>query len=270
MSEDIARDRWGRPLIVPPEGGKPEPYTRVSTLAKALSDQTGLTKWKLRMTVKGAALRHDLYALAQAAAHRSDDRQLDDIAQKMLDAAGSSSKANVGTAIHQFTEAHDRGELPLYPPEYARVMEHYAEAMAPMQVLGLERFVVVDDLKCAGTFDRIVRLPDGRVMVADIKTGASEPKYPLPATIQTAIYSRGSVYDHTLAIPRKGTLADYGVDQDAGLLIHLPTDGSGCFLYEVDLKAGWLAAQRAVWVRNANKDKSIIRPLGSVNKKETK
>jgi hypothetical protein len=49
-SSDIKRDRWGRPLITPPDGGKPVPYTRVSTLAKALDDKTALMRWKQRQT----------------------------------------------------------------------------------------------------------------------------------------------------------------------------------------------------------------------------
>ena len=34
---EIPRDRWDRPLIIPPNGGQPVAYTRVSTLAKALT-----------------------------------------------------------------------------------------------------------------------------------------------------------------------------------------------------------------------------------------
>lgn len=260
-SSEQPRDRWERPLIMPEGGGKLVPYTRISTLSKALSDTTGLANWKIRMAVKGGILRHDLMALAQAAVHNNDDKALDRIAKQMLDAAGSSSKANVGTALHSYAEAHDRGELPLVPPEYQAVLDHYRRATEPLQMLGSEKFVVVDELQCAGSFDRIVQLPDGRIVVADIKTGAREPQYPLPATIQIAAYAHGTVYDHTLKVPRKGTLADFGVDQETGLMIHLPADGSGCFLYLLDLKAGWLAAQRATWVRTANRDRSIIEPV---------
>lgn len=43
------RDRWGRPVI---DG---QPYTRISTLAKTLSDQTSLIKWAARVTAIGLA-----------------------------------------------------------------------------------------------------------------------------------------------------------------------------------------------------------------------
>ena len=256
MSEQ-PRDGWGRPLIKQ-DGGKPVAYTRVSTLSKALSDSSGLTKWKMRMVLRGATQRPDLLAVAMSAG--ADDRRMDDVAQRMLDAAGSSAKANIGTAIHQFCEAHDRGMTPILPPEYEPVLEAYKRKTEGFTWLGIEKFVVVDELRAAGTPDRVVRLPDGRILVADIKTGAREPKYPLPSAIQIACYANGSVYDHTRDNPRLGKLSDHGVSLTTGLMIHLPSDGSGCDLYEIDLTAGWLAAQRAVWVRGANKNRSIIKP----------
>jgi hypothetical protein len=259
MSEQ-PRDGWGRPLIVPEDGGKAKPYTRVSTLSKALSDSTGLTKWKMRMMLRGAARRPDLLALVLAAAGAGDDKRLDHLAQQLLDAAGSDSKANIGTAIHQFCEAYDRGLTPITPPEYKPVLEAYKRATDGFAWLGIEKFVVVDELQTAGTPDRVVKMPDGRILVADIKTGAREPKYPLPTSIQIACYAHGTVYQHTRDNPRLGQLADFGVSLTTGLMIHLPADGSGCDLYEVDLTAGWLAAQRAVWVRGVNKDRRIIKP----------
>lgn len=256
MSEQ-PRDGWGRPLIVPEGGGKAKPYTRVSTLSKALSDSTGLTKWKMRMVLRGATQRPDLLAVAMSS---DSDRDLDNVAQRMLDAAGSSAKANIGTAIHKFCEAYDRGLTPIAPPEYKPVLDAYRRATDGFAWLGIEKFVAVDELQVAGTPDRVVKMPDGRILVADIKTGAREPKYPLPTCIQIACYAHGTVYDHTRDNPRLGLLADFGVSLTTGLMIHLPADGSGCDLYEVDLTAGWLAAQRAVWVRGANKDKTIIKP----------
>ena len=70
--KDVPRDRWGRPLIVPVDGGKPIGSTRVSTLAKALDDKSALTKWKQRQVVVGMASRPDLAAVA--AACKGDDR----------------------------------------------------------------------------------------------------------------------------------------------------------------------------------------------------
>ena len=70
---ELTRDRWGRPLIVPPEGGKPVGYTRVSTLAKALDDLNNLMAWKARKTAEGLVRRPDLLTLVSGAIANGDD-----------------------------------------------------------------------------------------------------------------------------------------------------------------------------------------------------
>ena len=56
---DIQRDRWGRPLIVPPGGGKAVPYRRASGIGKALEDDTNLTYWRARVVAIGLMHRPD-------------------------------------------------------------------------------------------------------------------------------------------------------------------------------------------------------------------
>jgi len=107
-TQAIIRDRWGRPLIEPIGGGKAIPYTRVSTLAKALDDKTGLTKWMQRMVLEGVSSRPDLAALASAA--KGDAKQLGKIVELAMAAAESDRAANLGTAIHSFTERIDAGD----------------------------------------------------------------------------------------------------------------------------------------------------------------
>ena len=59
---DLARrDQWGRLIVVPPGGGKPVGYTRVTTIAKA-TDDGGLATWKAAMACAGLHLRGDLRA----------------------------------------------------------------------------------------------------------------------------------------------------------------------------------------------------------------
>ena len=41
----IERDRFGRPMLYPPEGGKKVAYTRPSTMAKWNDDKAGLINW---------------------------------------------------------------------------------------------------------------------------------------------------------------------------------------------------------------------------------
>ena len=93
---------------------------------------------------------------------------------------------------------------------------------------------------------------DGRVVVADLKSGKSEAAYPFATTVQIATYAHGDRYD-----PETGERSPIHEDLDvtSGLLIHLPPSG-GCELYELDLIRGWQAAQLAVKVREAQKWKA--------------
>ena len=53
---EIERDRYGRPLVKPPKGGKSVPYTRATTIANSLDDPAALTAWKMRMAAIGLTL----------------------------------------------------------------------------------------------------------------------------------------------------------------------------------------------------------------------
>src|SRR6516162_6012262 len=57
-TDTTRRDQWGRYLVVPPGGGKPTGYTRVTTVAKALDDTGGLAPWKATMAAGGIIMRH--------------------------------------------------------------------------------------------------------------------------------------------------------------------------------------------------------------------
>jgi hypothetical protein len=243
-------------MIEPVGGGKPIPYTRVSTLAKVLDDKTALTKWKQRQTAVGIGLRPDLAALASVI--KDDNKKLDELVEQAMAAAETTRAANIGTTLHALTEYIDKGEAPPNIPDNAWPdMQAYEDATRGIAMLAIETFVVIDALEAAGSFDRLVQLPDGRVMVADIKTGQHEPNYPHAAAIQIAIYSRGHLYDPDKG--RLGYLPDLGVSQTEGLLIHLPAGKGTCDLYLLDLTVGWELAQTATRVRARFRDKPISR-----------
>jgi hypothetical protein len=251
---EIPRDRWGRPLITPIGGGKAVGYTRMSTLAKALDDKSALTRWKQRQVVIGMANRPDLSAVA--AAVKGDDRKLDEIVETAMTVAESERAANIGTALHALSEQVDEGvDIDTLPPQFQADLRAYSAAMAGIQILAKEMFVVTDEIEAAGTFDKLCRLPDGRVVVADVKTGQHEPKYPHSATTQIAGYSRGHLYDPEKG--RVGHLPSLGIDQEVGLLIWMPAGKGICELYLLDLTVGWGLAQVSVAVRAAFKKKPI-------------
>lgn len=245
-ADAVPRDRWGRPMIVPADGGKPTAYTRVSTLAKVLDDKTALTRWKQRQTAVGMAMRPDL--VGKAASKRDDKKILDEVVEEAMTVAGSGVAANLGTTLHALTEHIDAGTMPDHVPgELIPDLDAYETAMRGITILASEMFVVTDEIACAGSFDRLVALPDGRIVVADIKTGQHEPDYPHAAATQIAVYAHGQPYHHPGE--RRPLLRDAGVDLTTGLLIHLPVGQARCDLYLLDLTEGWAAALTATWTR---------------------
>lgn len=250
---ELQRDRWGRPLIIPLDGGEPVAYTRVSTMAKALDDLSNLMSWKQRKTAEGLLRRPDLITrVAGAMANGDPDtdwptkKALNDICEEAMEAAGASKGRSAGTGFHSLTEAIDKGDEPLFVSEADRVrLDAYKVATEGIEWLDIETFIVNDVVQAAGTFDRLGRLPDGRVLVMDLKSGKSEPDYPLATATQIATYAHGNRYN-----PETGerTPLHPDLDTSAGVLVHLPPSG-GCALYELNLTLGWQAAQLAASVR---------------------
>jgi hypothetical protein len=253
------RDRWGRPLITPVDGGEPVAYARASSLGKTLEDGSALAKWQQRMVVTGLVKRRgDLIDLA--ATSLDDKAALDRIASDALDAAAVDAAANRGTALHAATEAADLGRtLGDLSPTLQKDLDAYLAGTAHLQTVAAERFVVCDELQVAGTFDRLYRTPDGRLVIGDLKGGQSTPQYPISVLVQLAIYSRGTLYHPTKG--RLSHLPDAGVDQHVGYLVHVPTGSGTCTIHDLDLDAGWELARLAVAVREARKTaRGFVRP----------
>lgn len=248
---DIPRHpRWGGPMILPPGGGKPVYYSRISSFAKTLEDASGLNLWFGRMTALGLAQRRDLVSLT-ATTQPDDKNALNKIVEAAMAAAKSDAAANRGTALHAATEHVDLGgEVEAIDTDMRADIEAYMEATKKLRVLAIEKFVVLDDFKLGGTFDRLVMLPDGRVVVADVKSGKDADKYAQSTAMQIALYAHGQMYD-----PSGVRTPMPGVDLTTGLLIHLPAGTGTCRLYELDLTRAWQMAQLASHVKDWRKAK---------------
>ena len=112
---EVPRDRFGRPLITPPGGGKPVPYTRATTWASTLEDRWNLERWGKRMVALGLADRPDL--LMAVSVNRGDKDRLNALCDDAVEAAKASAAATVGTSMHQLTDMVDRGDELNDPPE---------------------------------------------------------------------------------------------------------------------------------------------------------
>ena len=248
------RDRWGRPLVIPPDGGKPVPYGRPSGFGIVLEDRFGLNKWQTRMACLGLAQRSDLLAQFAAA---SDDKARDLLIDQAQEAAGASTGANTGSALHSFTEALDLGRDVTVPAPWDADVAAYQQALADHGIVidpaMIELDVVCDELALAGTADRYVTW-QGRTVVADLKTGKAIKDPALGYSVQLAVYARSFLYDHA-----SGARTDLGCCHDTGLLIHLPAGQARCDIYEVDLEQAWELALLARQVKQAQKRRGVVK-----------
>lgn len=247
---EIPRDRFGRPLVLPRDGGpKRVAYQRVTTFADVLENQRGLMTWMKRQTMYGAGQRPDL-VLAASAAKADDKKLLDELAEKAMEAAQSSKGATIGTALHSLTERVDSGEpLGQVPDSAIDDIAAYQMATRGMEHLGIEQFLVHDDWRIAGTTDRVVRYQGG-TYIADVKTGSID--YPGKFALQLAAYAHCQPYD--IATDTR-TDRDPNMDLTRALIIHLPAGKGTCRLLWIDIEKGWKACRlaREVWEWRAEK-----------------
>jgi len=255
-------DRYNRYLIPHPVTGKKVAWTRATTYAKSIADTYALTQWQMRMAVKGLASRPDLYALA--ASTPVDDRdKLNKIAEDAKEAAAASAGANSGTALHAFSEQLDRGEKPVVPAPWDADIRAYQNSLATHGIRirpeYIERKVVVPDITVAGTLDRLVD-HDGELVVGDLKTGQNLDFGWLEIAIQLALYARAS---HLWDPATRTHTPMPAVSLARALVFHVPSGRARATVYEVDVAAGWAAAELCGRVREWRKRRDLATPLGA-------
>lgn len=250
VNTEIPRDRYGRPMVLPPQGKKRVAYRRVTTFVRCLEDTYNLMNWKNRQVAYGMGQRKDL-VLAAAAADPDDKRKLNEIAEKATEHAMASASATTGTALHALTERIDRGQpLGYVPAEYQADIDAYRRATEHIEFSAIESFRVHDGWQVAGTTDRIGKDADGITRVYDIKTGSID--YPHKMAMQLAMYARSIPYDIETD---KRTTDPEPVDLRYGVIIHLPAGQGRCDLYKIDITLGWGACliAKQVWEWRAQK-----------------
>ena len=255
----IERDRYGRPLIKPADGGKAVAYTRMTTFIDCLDDRSNLEKWKMRKVAQGLSTRPDLLLAISSLTDPDggDKRALNDIVEQALDAANHKGKATIGTALHKYAERINLGETVDVPAEYRADIEAYKRATAGLQVIATETLLVLDEYRVAGTPDMLA-IHNGRLKVVDLKTGSIEWGMGKIA-MQLGGYANSLNYD-----PATGARTPLGdIDLTEAVVIHMPAGEGRCELVPVDIARGWAAFPLAQQVRDWRKAKWPTTPLQS-------
>ena len=240
-AEHLERNQWGWGKIK--VGNDYEWYPRISTLAGVYKDTFQLDLWKNRLVAKGVAADA---ALQQQILLSNNNQELNELVDRAFIAAGGKTAANKGTLIHELTEKVDRGENPDIPPEYRGVIESYVRAidLSGLKPHMSEQFVVNDDLKVCGSFDRSWITPGGVHVIGDLMSGARV--YPHQVAMQLAMYANGVLYDPVTE--ERTPLGD--VSTEVGVLIHAPLAG-GCKIIGIELEDAYkwvsLAVESRAW-----------------------
>jgi hypothetical protein len=269
------RDRYGRYLVAHPETGRETGYSRVTTVAKTLDDGGGLVAWKAAMATVGAFTRPGLSAAWQAliAETGGDPWYHDDTSKQRAkqlvaecaEAAGSSDRATLGTALHSLTDLADRDQpVPHLSGTLAADLDAYRTTLADARIVidteMIEQMVILDAFQVAGTADRLrVALPDGRHVVADLKTGANLDYSWQSIAVQMAAYANADFRYRQLPAGGGERIPMPDLDRTVGVVFHLPAGEARCTIHEIDLVAGWEAFQLAIMVRQWRSRKTVAR-----------
>lgn len=258
---DPEKDRYGRYLIVPADGGKAVPHTRMTTFIKAVDGGGGdaLRQWYARYAVKGVLESEAMSGRVSTWDADPADKETKKEFNRLLDdatvAVGINEKRDKGSALHDATELVDAGKA-FTPAKWMRApLEQYVDVVRRFGLVWTEseEIVVLDDFTIAGRFDRLVRAPwFPGTRVLDIKTGSVD--YPAKFCVQLGGYSiADAIYDPATATRRP--MPD-DIDKNVALVLHLPIDGSPAKLYRLDIGPARRIAELCKSVRSWNNQES--------------
>lgn len=251
-------NQWGQYLLPDPDTGKERAWVRATTLAKALEDTYNLEIWSNRMVAKGMALRPDLLALAATLDVEVDKKRLNDVAKAAKEAAGGSSGANMGTALHAMTEKLDAGEE-VQPGPFARELAAYRATMTAEGLVVLphysERIICVPSLGVAGRLDKLTETAGSQLyQVSDLKSQKSMDFGAVSIAIQLSLYAHA----YAMWNPSTETWEDPPpIDQDTATVVWLPVGQGHCEVFDVDIFLGWEWAKHATETRRIRKCKPL-------------
>lgn len=278
---DSNRDQWGRPKIMLPDESKEVGYKRASSYGSPLEDDTNLVKWKMRQVARGVARRQAIgLAVTRAEVGLEEDdkaavtaarRELNDLCEQAMEAVGSGEAASIGTSLHAVFELIDlKRDAGHVQEQWRPDVAAYRALMAGFDVLDVERFVVQDEFRVAGTLDRAVRtryamrapddtvIPAGSVLIGDVKTSQSMDFAGCKFAVQCWMYATGHPYD-----PVAKQRVAWGHEPprtDWAVIFHVPSGKGTAAMFWVDLTTAGFAASdcREVYLWRNKNGKALI------------
>lgn len=285
--------REGKTVQCPKCKGKREverTYSRVTSYIDVLEDKSNIQAWSERNVLIGVAMDTGLLkGVLDGDPEEKDHKDwLNRRAKVAKNKAGAEKKADRGTYLHALSEKVDDGEELPDDASFEDVidMDAYARETTGFEIVHMEKLIVIDERKVAGTPDRVSKwacytevpqhgyefeageyddlelereyvpliAPDGSeigpddLIITDLKTGTMDYGQ-LKMAMQLAIYSRGELYD-----PRPEDVLDcrtpmLNVRQDWGIIMNVAAGSGECELYWADLTMGWRAVGVAGEVR---------------------
>jgi hypothetical protein len=253
----------GAPLIINADGVN-QRCSRPSNWGKELDDENALVNWKLDRAIEGTA--RDPALQARAVAVKTDDRATwKELREAAINAGRGSQAADIGTALHAMSERWEDPDDDFDPGE--PYVSHLKAYSAEIERLGLvseltECKMVNDELRAAGTADRVYRLtkglitpdgevlPEGTLIIGDLKTGKRLDFSKAGYTVQMAVYAASQLYD----VVEDKYLPTPDINQDWGILVHLPSNEPICEAFWVNLEHGRWGAYLTQCVRQWRKD----------------
>lgn len=284
------------------EGKVKRSYTRTTTYIDCLEDKKNLDEWNMRMVLIGVAMDPSFTkdVLSYDPESKDGKNALNRRAEAAKEVAGASKKADQGTWLHELSEIADKHEelpLDIDPQDYLDILSYTSITHPLLKIVRMEQLVVNDELKVAGTPDRVssvlpgvtlvspcrrhgdkcrngvtlggefkwclgrhVFTPD-ELIITDLKTGRVDYGQ-LKMAMQLAIYAHSDVYGK-----ETGERIDKGpVNQDWGIIMHTAAGSGVTTLYWADIRLGWEAVQVAGLVRKmrSQNSKALI-PLATTD-----
>jgi hypothetical protein len=269
--EDLVRRHGanGRPYIrkIDPATGlvlrAETTYSRVTHAIKCVDANDALVRWGEQRLALGFAARPDEF-IADVFLNQENKWGLNSVIKRAKVAGGADVASTLGRALHMLMERYDLGILPaVIPQRYEADLVEWARIIRYFRIIKIEKFMVHDGLKCAGTPDRVVEyLPcpncGRKFYILDLKTGRVDEYTDLQIAMQLGIYANSDYYD----LVTGERTQPHDICPCKAITLHLKAGSGTAVCQWTDIHTGYqIATQVMPLVQDARRQKGLFVPF---------